>query len=147
MKFLPRKAMIGADIAEYNRQSAFEYERIRDFIILHYKATRRDDTAFWRECRTRDIPDTLKAKIEQFEASGRIFREADELFSEVGWLQVMAGQGIEPRSWHPLADAIPEPELADFLSTWRALIDREVASAQTHEAFIAAHCAASGGKA
>ena len=141
LKFLPRKDMIDADMAEYNRQSAFEYEKIRDFIILHYKATRRDDTPFWRACRDLDIPDGLKAKLEQFRASGRIFRDADELFAEVGWLQVMVGQGVAPAAWHPLADAIPQAELSEYMSTLKAIIDREVAQADSHEAFLAKHCA------
>jgi len=142
LKFLPRKEMIEADIAEYNRQSAFEYEKIRDFIILHYKATRRDDTPFWRACRDLDVPDGLKAKMEQFRASGRIFRDADELFAEVGWLQVMVGQGVTPQSWHPLADATSEADLGEYMASVKAIIDRETAQADTHEGFIAKHCAA-----
>ncbi|MEW6596287.1 MAG: tryptophan halogenase family protein [Pseudomonadota bacterium] len=142
LKFLPRKEMIEADIAEYNRQSAFEYEKIRDFIILHYKATRRDDTPFWRACRALDVPDGLKAKLEQFRASGRIFRDADELFAEVGWLQVMVGQGVTPQTWHPLADATSEADLGEYMASVKAIIDRETAQADTHEGFIAKHCAA-----
>lgn len=142
LKFLPGKTMIPADITEYNRQSAFEFERIRDFIILHYKATERDDSDFWRHCREMTVPDTLAARMEQFRASGRIFRDNDELFSEVAWFQVMAGQGVEPRAWHPLANKIPAADLLDFLRILEALNQREVEQMTTHEAFIARHCAA-----
>ena len=142
LKLLPGRTMIDADIAEYNRQSDFEYERIRDFIILHYKANQRDDTAFWRERRDMPIPDTLAAKIELFAAGSHIFREHEELFTEVAWMQVMIGQGVIPVANHPLADQIAEGELLEYLGLIEALIAREAAAMPDHRAFIAAHCAA-----
>jgi tryptophan 7-halogenase len=142
LKFLPGKQMREADITEYNRQADFEYDRIRDFIILHYKATQRDDTPFWQHCRDMDIPDTLSAKIELFRANGHIFREHEELFTEQGWLQVMAGQGILPQGNHPLAAQISDTDLAEFLTMLEALNGREVAQMPSHESFIAQHCAA-----
>ena len=129
-------------IAEFNRQSAFEYERIRDFIILHYKATTRDDTPFWRQCRDMDIPDTLKDKIELFRSSGRIYREHEELFTEVGWLQVMIGQGIAPHAYHPVADVLPEPQLQQFLGDVKRLTDAAANQLPAHSDFIRQHCAA-----
>ncbi len=142
LKFLPGKQMCEADSAEYNRQCDFEYDRIRDFIILHYKATARDDTPFWQHCQNMAIPDTLAAKIELFRANGHIFREHEELFTEQGWLQVMAGQGIAPRGHHPLAAQISDADLAEFMTMLEALNGREVAQMPSHENFIAQHCAA-----
>ncbi len=142
LRFLPGKRMIEADVAEFNRQSEFEYKRIRDFIILHYKATERDDSEFWRQCRAMPIPDTLAAKIDLFRAGGHVVREHEELFTEVAWFQVMVGQGIMPAANHPLADQIPEGELAEYMTLLEAIIGREVAQMPSHEAFIAAHCAA-----
>jgi tryptophan 7-halogenase len=142
LKMLPRKRYSPADAAEYNRQCDFEYERIRDFLILHYKATERDDTPFWRRCRDMEIPDTLKAKIELFRANGHIFREHEELFTEVGWLQVLIGQGILANGHHPLADSVEEQDLADYMETIELLIEREVRQMPDHKDFIARHCAA-----
>ena len=93
---------IRPNVAEFNRQSDFEYERIRDFIILHYKATTRDDTPFWDYCRTMDVPETLQRKIDLWMANGRIFREDEELFAEESWIQVFIGQGMIPRGYDPL---------------------------------------------
>jgi tryptophan halogenase len=129
-------------IDEFNRQTDFEYERIRDFIVLHYKASERYDSAFWRQCRDMPIPDSLVQKIELFKDAGLIFREHEELFTEVGWLQVLVGQGVEPQRYHPLADAVAEKDLAEYMATLEALIAREVAQMPTHEAFIAQNCAA-----
>jgi tryptophan halogenase len=123
-------------VAEYNRQSDFEWERIRDFIVLHYKATERTDTPYWRERAAMGIPDTLAAKLDQFRAQGLIVREHEELFTEPGWLQVLVGQGVMPNAWHPLADTLSEADLKTFLDTNRLVIEREVAAMQPYDAFL-----------
>lgn len=128
--------------AEYNLQTRFEYERIRDFLILHYRATERDDSPFWRHCAAIAMPDELLRKVELFRAGGRIVRDADELFAEPAWLQVMFGQGIAPQGHHPLADTLPPAQLEEFLSHIRTLLGRAVASMPEHAQFLARHCAA-----
>jgi len=129
-------------IDEYNRQTVFEFERIRDFIILHYAANRRKGEAFWDACRHMDIPDTLTRKIDLFRQSGRIFREHEELFTETGWLQVLVGQGVLPTSYHHLADGLNEAELGEFLGNLNTLTSRAVDGLPDHESFIARQCAA-----
>ncbi|MGM9483211.1 tryptophan halogenase family protein [Roseateles sp. NT4] len=142
IQFFPDQGFNAADVAEFNRQSDFETERIRDFLILHYHATTRSDTSFWNHVRTMDVPDTLQNKLDLWRASGRIVRHGDELFSEVGWLQVLHGQGIRPAAHHPLADALSESEINDYLEDTRAVIQRCVAQMPSHADFIQAHCAA-----
>lgn len=130
-------------IAEFNRQSAFEFERIRDFLILHYHANAREDSQFWQDCRHMSVPDSLKAKMELFAATGRIYREHEELFTEPGWLQVLLGQGIAPTQYHPIADTISEEQMLQFLGDFRTLIGRAVNDMPSHAGYIKAHCAAS----
>ncbi|MEO7200216.1 MAG: tryptophan halogenase family protein, partial [Dokdonella sp.] len=130
-------------VAEYNRQTRFEYESVRDFLILHYKATERDDTAFWRQCAAMDIPEGLARKIALFRGHGQIFREHEELFTEIAWLQAMIGQHIEPQAYHPLADALDEAKLDGFLGDMRTLIGRAAASMPDHARFVAEHCKSS----
>jgi tryptophan 7-halogenase len=142
LQFLPNGDIQTVDTAEYNRQCIVEFERIRDFIILHYKACARDDTPFWRACAAMAVPDTLTEKIEQFRSSGRIVRRDQELFTELGWLQVLAGQGIVPQRWHPLADQLSETDLAAFMATIEQLHQRAAAGLPTHEQFIARTCKA-----
>jgi tryptophan 7-halogenase len=142
LKLLPGKQMVEADAAEYNRQSNFEFDRIRDFLILHYKATTRDDSPFWRHCQAMDIPETLAEKMSLYQANGHIFREHEELFTEQGWLQVFAGQGIMPNGYHPLAGQITEADLAEFMTMLEALNAREVMQMPSHADFIAQHCTA-----
>ena len=106
LKFLPAGAISDTDIAEYNRQTRFEWESIRDFLILHYNATSRDDSDFWNYVRTMPVPDTLTEKVEIFKANGQIFREEDELFTETSWAAVMMGQGIGMGGHNAMADAL-----------------------------------------
>src|SRR3546814_3799376 len=126
LKLLPGHASGGADRAEYNRQTDFEIERIRDFLILHYHANARPEP-LWQACRAMALPDSLAAKIALFAENGQIVREHEELFTEVGWLQVLIGQGINPKGYHPLDDQIGEDDLAEFMETIQLLYEREVA--------------------
>ncbi|MGM9480596.1 tryptophan halogenase family protein [Roseateles sp. NT4] len=140
--FFPSAGFDQADIDEYNRLSRFEYERIRDFLILHYHVNQRDDSAFWRHCREMSIPDTLAAKIELYQRNGRIVREGAELFAEVGWLQVMHGQNLKAQGYHPLADLIDEAETEAYLQGVREVIANCVEVMPSHEEFIAKNCRA-----
>ena len=126
----------------FNRQTRFEYERIRDFLILHYTASERRDTPFWRHCAAIARPEGLQQKIEVFRACGQIFRDGEELFTEVGWLQVLLGQGIEPQAYHRLADALEPTQFREFMGNLRTLIQRAVAGMPGHADFVAQHCKA-----
>ncbi len=129
-------------IAEFNNQSRYEFERIRDFLILHYHATQREDSEFWKYCKAMPVPDSLAARIELFRATGRIYREHEELFTETGWLQVLLGQGVAPEAHHPIADTLSEADLRQFLSDIKTLISRAVSQMPSHQSFIATHCSA-----
>ncbi len=142
VRLLPDAGFDPATVAEFNRQTDFEYERIRDFIILHYKATTRDDTPFWRYCRDMDISDTLQRKIDLWRGNGRIFREDEELFAEESWIQVFLGQGIVPRGYDPLVDIKSEAEVADFLGNVEGVIRKCVALMPPHSDYVAKVCPA-----
>lgn len=134
--FFPDDGLDQADIDEFNRQCDFEVERIRDFLILHYHATTRDDTPFWDYCRTMEIPDSLRRKMDLYRAHGRIVRDSNELFAEVGWLQVFHGQGLKPRSHHPLVELIDEREVAAYLEETASVIGKCVAVMPSHAEFV-----------
>jgi tryptophan halogenase len=127
---------------EYNRQIQEVFEDVRDFIILHYKATRRADSAFWDYCRTMEIPDKLAAKLELWRSKGRIFREGAELFGTASWVAVLLGQGIVPEEPEPAAYAPDEATVASLLDRM-LLAYREAAERMpTHAEFIARACPA-----
>jgi tryptophan halogenase len=120
----------------YNREAAFEYERIRDFIILHYHATERADTPFWDHCRTMEVPDTLRETMDLFRVDGRYFRNGEDFFALPSWVQVMLGQGIVPRGYHPMVDEMPEDRLIELVEGMRGTLAHAVASMPTHEEWI-----------
>ena len=91
---------------------------------------------------THVMPEGLAERIALFRRSGQLFRHGEELFTEVGWLQVMIGQGIEPQAYHPAADALPAAELQGFLGNMRTLIQRAAATFPEHARFVATHCRA-----
>lgn len=142
VRLLPDAGFDGATIAEFNRQSDFEFERIRDFIILHYKATERDDMPFWDYCRTMDIPDTLQRKIDLWMANGRIFREDDELFAEESWIQAFLGQGMIPRGYDPLVDIKSDPQVVQYLGNVASVIGKCVKVMPDHAEYVAKTCVA-----
>ncbi len=132
-------APLGA--AEYNRLTINEYERIRDFLILHYKATERDDSALWRDCAAMTIPDTLQYKIDHFRQAGRLVSEGPELFQNPSWLAVQIGQLNWPRSADPLAEVRGVDGAAKLASLRRVMVEAAEAM-PTHAAFIDRHCRA-----
>jgi len=142
MSFFPNQNFDQEDVDEFNRQAHFEYDRIRDFLILHYHATERDDSAFWNYCRTMDIPAELTQKIEQFKKNGRIFRHSNEMFNSTSWLEVMHGQGISPRAYNPLVDRMSNVEIKQRLEGVRRVIDKSVDFMPSHAQFIAENCKA-----
>jgi tryptophan 7-halogenase len=130
--------------SEYNRLVAREYELIRDFLILHYHRTDRDDSAFWRYCRNMDIPDSLTEKLSLFARAGQLYKAPDDLFRDTSWVQVMIGQGMVPQAYHAMADRLSSEQLERFLEDIRTLIARTVDKLPAHDDFIRDHCRADG---
>jgi tryptophan halogenase len=129
---------------EYNRQVQDLYEDVRDFIVLHYKATTRDDSEFWKHCRDMAIPDSLQAKIDLWKAKGRLFREGLELFANTSWVAVFLGQGIVPEDYEPAADALDEKLVADALEQMRQGYLQVAQQLPMHAEFIERACSARG---
>ncbi|ARU17996.1 tryptophan halogenase family protein [Croceicoccus marinus] len=142
MSLFPDRGFAQADIDEYNRTMADEFEKVRDFIILHYHQTRRDDSDFWNDMRTMEVPGSLRRRMDLFASHGRVFIKPDELFTETSWVTVMLGQGLRPRNADPVAAAMPKGEIAPQLTRMRQLVQNGVEAMPTHDQFIAAHCAA-----
>jgi len=127
LAMFPSTGFSAADIDEYNLQARTEYEDVRDFIIAHYKVTRRTGDPFWDHVRTMDVPDSLRDRLELFRSSGRFFKHnAQELFGEESWVQVLLGQGFEMHA-DPVTEFVADDELVDFLGDI-AEVNEDVAS-------------------
>jgi tryptophan halogenase len=142
LDYFPDQGFSAADVEAFNRLSRFHYERTRDFIILHYHANQRDDAAFWQECARMEIPATLREKIDLFRTHGRLRRVDSELFTEVGWLQVLVGQNIHPQAYHPLVDVQSEEGIREYMEGVADVIRQCVDFMPDHARFIAEYCRA-----
>jgi tryptophan 7-halogenase len=113
LDLFPGSAPDPLDASEFNRRMDLEYDRVRDFIILHYCATQRDDSALWRHVRTMALPDSLEEKLELFRGRGVVQTYRHGMFQEPSWLAVYAGQNIVPDHGDPSVEAVSLAEIED----------------------------------
>jgi tryptophan halogenase len=142
LALFPDRRFDPAERDEYNRQMEEVFEDVRDFIILHYKVTRRDDSDFWNYCRTMEVPDSLERKLELWRPKGRLFRHGRELFGDASWVAVLLGQGLVPEEHEPAADGPEQEMIADALDKMRESYRRMAEHMPMHGDFIARSCAA-----
>jgi tryptophan halogenase len=138
----PDAGFAAADRDDFNAQMSLHFEQIRDFIILHYKATQRDDSDFWNYCRTMTVPDSLAHRLRVFEEAGHAVHSRRELFIEPNWIAVLLGQGIVPRSTDLRVDCVPRDKIGQQLERIQGVIAGAANALPTHEATIRGYCAA-----
>ena len=125
----------------YNRQIQSEFDGIRDFLILHYKANQREGSEFWRACREMRVPDELDYRMQLFREGARVYSAQSDIFPEGSWVQVLLGQNVLPRTYHRLADSIGSAELHEYMSRVKGAVVNTVRKMPSHADFIATHCA------
>jgi len=138
LALFPDRKVSPLEREEYNRGMQDLYEDVRDFIILHYKATQRDDTPFWRHVAAMDIPETLQRKIDLWKLHGRVFREGKELFGTTSWVAVMLGQNIWPDRYDPIVDSLDERKVATAIAELRERYRAAAAMLPKQEEFLRA---------
>ncbi len=142
LTLFPDRNFRNAEIDRYNKILGMEYERVRDFLVLHYSTTERDDSDMWRYCRTVPKPDSLKERIELFRSHGRILREDNELFPAQSWLYVFVGQNIMPDNDDPLVEILDRQLVNDNLANIRSVVGKCAEAMPAHEDFIKQNCSA-----
>ncbi len=142
LTLFPDRAFRSAEIDRYNKIIGAEYERVRDFLLLHYSSTERVDSELWRYCRNVAKPDSLEERIELFRSHGRILREDFELFPAQSWLYVFVGQNVMPESDDPLVGMLDPRVVSDNLANMRDVIRQCVQAMPSHEDFIRQNCSA-----
>jgi tryptophan halogenase len=142
LSYFPDRQFKTADIERYNKILAFEFVRIRDFLVLHYNTTEREDSELWRHCRHAGLPDSLRERVDLFRSYGRVVREDSELFPLQSWLYVFIGQNIVPEGYDPLAEGMPRRLGRENLDNIQHVIARCVQAMPAHEDYIRQHCAA-----
>jgi tryptophan halogenase len=140
IRLFPFEGITQSAVNEYNLQLTTELTHIRDFIILHYKATERTDSPFWRHCKSMEIPQSLQQRLDLFKETGRVFTTEGELFRVDSWSQVMLGQGVYPEQYHKIAAIMKQHELEGFLGQIRATIANAVTALPSHQTFLNEYC-------
>jgi tryptophan halogenase len=141
MGLFPDKDFSQPEIDEFNRALVREYEEARDFVILHYKATEREDTPFWRRCKAMEVPESLTSKLALFQSKGRVLRRGQELFADDSWIAVCLGQGVLPVGYDPVADSLPVDESLSFLAHVGEVVGKTAAAMPPHSTYIEQNCA------
>lgn len=136
VQYFPSYGINDYEVSEYNNYMTSDYNDIRDFIILHYKQTERDDSPFWQFCQNMQVPNSLEHRMAMFKETGRFVQRKNEIFGD-SWLQVMIGQGLVPKLHHPVADELPEAELKMFLDRTEQDVLNRVKQLPSHQAFLA----------
>ncbi len=147
LEHFPDKNFDQTNIDSYNDELIYENERVRDFIVLHYCLTQREDTPLWRYCRSMAIPDSLRQRIELYRRTGRIRWRAGELFTDLSWFYIFEGLGVRPESYDPLLDVVTVSKLNEILASLASATSAVAQSAPTHDSYFAAHAASGGSRA
>lgn len=142
LALFPDRDFATAEIDEYNRLMADGYEQVRDFLVLHYQATERDDTEFWRHCRNLPTPEGLARKRTLFESGGRCFHSGDDLFSVTSWVAVMLGQGLRPQRLDEITRSMTPEQLAEVLERMRGHIAETARRFPDHADYLRGQCPA-----
>jgi tryptophan 7-halogenase len=137
LEHFPDRAFSQANIDSYNSETIAEMERIRDFIVLHYCLTQRNDSPFWQYCQSMPLPDSLRQRIELYQRTGRIRHKAGELFSDSSWFYIFDGMGVRPEHYDPLMDVVKLPQLRDIFSSLAQATANAVAAAPSHASYFA----------
>lgn len=136
LRFFPDRDCDPSLGKEYNRRMAADFEEVRDFILLHYCATQREDTAFWRFCKNITLPESLLERIALFKGHGIVREGTDELFRASSWQSVFEGMGIRPQKYCPRVDNVDYQEITDTLKMARQAIQSMVKNLPSHDEFL-----------
>ncbi len=136
LRYFPDRDCDPALLREYNRRMAADYEEVRDFIVLHYSATERDDSPFWQWCQQITLPDSLQQRIELFQGHGALREGVDELFRSTSWQAVFEGMGIRPSVYCPRVEHLDYAEIAASMKTAKSAIAGMVAHLPTHQEYL-----------
>jgi tryptophan 7-halogenase len=140
LELFPEKQISDVDRDEFNRLIDLEYDRIRDFLILHYHVTARSDTSFWNHVRTMQVPDSLKQKLELFRRRGRVAKYRQGVFLDASWIAVYIGQGLVPEGYDMRAGLPAPAALADAMHSLRREIRACAEAMPDHRSLIESYC-------
>ncbi len=142
MACFPDKGFAQSNVDYFNQRTLLEYKQVRDFLILHYYVTERDDSPFWEYCKNMAIPQTLRERIQAYKDNAKLYRHDNEIFGETSWFAVMHGQGLSPTSYHPMANNLPTEALSARMVQMERVTQSCLEQMPSHQNFIDKFCKA-----
>ena len=136
LEHFPTKTFAQANIDSYNGELSAEMERIRDFLVLHYCLTTRNDSPLWSHCQSMELPASLSERIELYRRTGRIRHKPGELFTDLSWFYIFQGMGLSPEQHDPLMDVVPLQALREMLSSLARATHEAARQARSHDSFL-----------
>ncbi|SEN06598.1 tryptophan halogenase [Sphingomonas gellani] len=140
IELFPERHVSDVDRDEFNRIVDMEYDRVRDFLILHYHATQRDDSEFWNYVRTMPIPDSLAEKMDLFRRRGRVVKYREGAFLDASWVSVYLGQRVLPAGHDPRAETPSADSLIAGMKALEAEIRAAAVAMPDHLAYLDRYC-------
>ncbi len=137
LEYLPDRSFDQRGIDAYNTETINEMERIRDFIVLHYCLTQRNDSSLWEYCQNMSLPDSLSSRIELYRTTGRIRHQAGDLFTDLSWFYILEGMGVEPQRYDPLIDVLKFDQLKEILASMARSVHAASNAAPSHDGYFA----------
>ena len=142
IEMFPTTSDYDVDRDEYNRIMDIEFERVRDFLLLHYVATTRTDSPFWKHLTSMDLPESLAHKMDLFKSTGRVVTYETGAFKKPSWIAVYYGQNIVPNYTAPMHQSFSMSDLQNNLKKTKSEIFDAVKTMPSHDNFIDQHCRA-----
>jgi tryptophan halogenase len=136
LEYFPDRSFDQRAIDAYNAEAINEMDRIRDFIVLHYCLTQRNDTSLWRYCQNMSLPDSLAQRIDLYRNTGRIRHQVGDLFTELSWFYILEGMGVEPERYDPLIDVVKFDQLKEILASMARAVDAAAKAAPSHDGYF-----------
>lgn len=140
VRLFPTKQVSKNLIDTYNKEAQNEYEKIRDFIILHYKVTERDDSEYWRYCQSMEVPESLQSRLDLYQEHGHLVVHDKELFKQENWMAVLAGQNCLPQGVGPVMASRNDIDIDKTLDSLHQSMTKYTSTAQSHEMYLMQHC-------
>jgi tryptophan halogenase len=138
LEHFPDRSFAQSNIDQFNAELIEEYERVRDFVVLHYCLTQRTDTPLWQYCRNMPLPESLQERIELYRMTGRIRPRTGELFTDLSWFYIFEGMGVVPRSYDPMMDVVPAARLREMLASMGRATEAACRGAPAHDSYFPA---------
>lgn len=140
VKHFPGEGFDQALTDRYNARVAGVIDGVKEFLVLHYRAARRDDTSYWKEAKVRALPDGLAEKLDL--ATTMLLDESSipaqyHGFEVYSWVTMLMGLGSGPARPRPALALIDPVRAREEFAAVRRDAERLVAALPSCREYLA----------